>query len=177
MQTIGDCAFKDCTSLITPISNNVTSIGEEAFENTAIRILQINNLVQSIGDYAFKDCKDLMEVHFHKVVGNEPCTASFGTGVFEGCISLEFINFENASIQTIGTEMFKGCISLRYIALPNSLQTIGKGAFNGCNNLQSIEVPFVGGSVNGGSDQFFGYIFGEAGYGGYDPCYWVDLTS
>ena len=43
-----------------------------------------------------------------------------------------------------------------------------------------MSLPFVGENLypdDISKSHFFGYIFGEAGYGGYDPCYWVDLTS
>lgn len=62
--SIGDYAFKDCTTFTSiTIPNSVTSIGKGAFFRcTSLTDLTIPNSVTSIGKYAFEECINLTNI-------------------------------------------------------------------------------------------------------------------
>lgn len=57
--------FGGCSSLTDiVIPDEVTSIGNYAFQNTALTNLTLPDALTSIGDRAFESCSALTEVHF-----------------------------------------------------------------------------------------------------------------
>ena len=86
--SIGDNAFKDCTSLTeAEIPDTVTEIGNSAFEGCeSLTEIEIPENVETIGENAFKGCTALAVVTFK---GEEPPT--LGNGVFDGCDNLKNI--------------------------------------------------------------------------------------
>ena len=99
------------------IPNNVTSIGNYAFEGcNGLTSVTIPNSVTSIGDYAFKDCDCLTSV----TIPN--------------------------SVTSIGDYAFDFCSGLTSVTIPNSVTSIGHRAFAACSYLRSvyskIQFPF-----------------------------------
>jgi protein TonB len=119
------------------IPNSVTSIGNWAFEGTALYnnrtnwedgALYINNCLIAvdaslIGDYKIKENTRLI-----------------GGGAFYGSSSLKSITIPS-SVTSIGNWAFLNCNNLTSIIIPNSVTSIGKGAFYGCSSLTSINIP------------------------------------
>ena len=99
--SIGDSAFKDCTTLTSvTIPDSVTSIGKYAFHSCiSLEIVTIGGSVTSIGKYAFY-----------------------------GCSSLTSISIPD-SVTSIGDWAFNYCINLTSINIPNSVTSIDEGAF------------------------------------------------
>lgn len=160
--SIGDCAFKGCTSLTSiTIPTSVTTIGKNAFEGcTSLTIISIpspNNLT-TIDDYAFEGCTSLT----HISVPSLNSLISIGKHAFEGCISLTSINKLNCiryneyafagctglisltipnSVTSISSHVFEGCTGLTSLTIPNSVTGIGGYAFAGCMGLTSLTIP------------------------------------
>ena len=105
--SIGNSAFRDCTSLTSiTIPNSVTSIGNSAFSGCKnLTSITIPNMVTSIGNYAFKGCTGLTSV----TIGN--AVTSIGDSAFEKCIKISIIEIPK-SVTSIGAEAFVDCRSL-----------------------------------------------------------------
>lgn len=134
--SIGDEAFRDCTSLTSIIiPNSVTSIGGSAFYGcTSLTIINIPNSVTSIRYSAFKDCTSLTSITIPDSV------TSIGFSAFKGCTSLINIKLPN-KITSIGRYAFEDCTNLTSITIPNSVTSIGSYAFCDCKSLTSITIP------------------------------------
>ena len=131
--SIGNEAFDGCSTLTSiVIPNSVTSIGSDAFLGCfSLTSVTIPNSVTSIGYGAFRGCESLTNVTIPNSV------TSIGWDAFFGCSSLTAITIPN-SVTRIGDNAFKGCKSIRSIIIPNSVKELGKGCFEGCTNIEEI---------------------------------------
>ena len=101
------------TNIHVVIPDNVTSVGDHAFEGcSCLKSVQMPDSVTEIGEYAFKDCSSLTEVIF------------------------------SSKLTTIGQYAFTGCTDLKEVNLPVTLWDIGGGAFEGCKSLISVQIPY-----------------------------------
>ena len=111
MQTIGDYAFENCTSLTEiTIPSEVTTIEGNAFGGCM-------NL-QTV----FGGCMNLQTVIFAE--GSKLQT--IGDNAFENCTSLTEITIPS-EVTTIREDLFRGCENLQTIILPTGLKEIGYG--------------------------------------------------
>ena len=111
VQSIGDSAFRDCSSLTS---------------------FTLPSSLQSIGDSAFRDCSSLTSLTLPSSL------QSIGNSAFYGCKSLRSLTLPS-SLQSIGNSAFYGCKSLRPLTLPSSLQSIGYWAFR--DSLTTLYIP------------------------------------
>ncbi len=152
-------ALSGCSGLTSiTIPDSVTSIGREAFKNTAYyndpskwdssNVLYIGNHlieakntisgsytirtgVKTIADYAFYNCDGLTSV----ASGNN--VTSIGDWAFYECSGLTSITIPD-SVTSIGEHAFGGCDGLTSITIPDSVTSIGRYAFSGCTGLESV---------------------------------------
>jgi len=68
--------------------------------------------------------------------------------------------YNGLPVTTIVGSSFQNYTELIEITIPNSVTSIDSGVFQGCNNLTKITIPFVGKTLDGTTNTFFGYIFG-----------------
>ena len=89
--------------------------------------------VTSIGNEAFEDCSGLTSVTIPNSV------TSIGLSAFEGCSGLTSVTIPN-SVTSIRGYAFYGCSGLTSITIPNSVTSIGDYAFSRCSGLTSVIV-------------------------------------
>ncbi|HEY1786503.1 MAG TPA: leucine-rich repeat domain-containing protein [Verrucomicrobiae bacterium] len=125
-------AFPDGLGGNYTISNNVTSIGDYAFEyNNNLTGVTIPIGVTNIGIGAFYACSSLPGVRIPDNV------TSLGEIAFYGCTSLASVTIPD-TISNIGDFTFSYCFSLTNAMIANSVTNIGIEAFYSCSSLTSI---------------------------------------
>ena len=131
-ETIGFCAFTDCTNLISlGETANVTSIGTNAFYGCeSLTSLDLSNC-DTLENYIFDDCNSLKDIKLSKALTVIPDYQ------FKGCPKITNINISN--VTSIGREAFKNCSNITKVDLTN-VKTIGESAFEG-TGLKEINLP------------------------------------
>ena len=137
--SIGDSAFRSCTSLIgVTIPNSVTSIGWSAFGYcTSLTSVTIPDSVTSIGASAFYDT----------AYYNDESNWDKDVLYLSNCLIDTNDNFKLTTDYTIkdGTRIiadsvFGYCTSLTSVTIPDSVTSIGNSVFEDCTNLASITI-------------------------------------
>lgn len=111
----------------------ITSIGEQAFQNSLLTSITLPNSIMSIEKAAFKGCTSLTNVYFSNSINH------IGEEAFEGCDKLMNISLPN-NLVTIGINAFKNCYKLARAIIPNSVTTIGNSAFSGCKSIGNLTI-------------------------------------
>lgn len=132
--SIGESAFEGCSGLThIVIPSNVTSIGDYAFVGCSFTDVEVPSGVTSIGMGAFHSCRNLVEINIPNGV------TSIKEGTFVNCNSLASITIPS-SVTSIGLGAFQCCSSLTSISFPQGLTSLGEHCFYGCDKLASIYV-------------------------------------
>lgn len=130
--SIGNSAFENCSGLNSiTIPNTVTTIGSDAFRGcSGITEITIPNSVTSIGYSAFYDCQNLSSLTIQsKIIGSW----------FSGLSSIKNLTIGN-DVTTISDNAFQNCRGLNSVIIPNGVTSIGNSAFSGCSGLLSLTV-------------------------------------
>ena len=108
--SIGDSAFRDCSSLASiALPDGVTSIGDSAFRDCkSLASITLPEGLTLIDDYAFRNCSNLTSIVLPE------------------------------GLASIGGYAFRNCSSLTSIVMPDRLTSIGEYAFSDCNNLRMV---------------------------------------
>lgn len=159
--SIGDYAFASCTSLVSFVfeeGSSVTDIGEYLFaEDVALRAtsfpasvedtefvgvfdgcisLTEANIPESVtllGENAFRNCSSLTSVEIPSRV------VTIGPYAFYNCAVLEFENIKFEDLESLGAYAFAGCALLNGVKAEN-IADIGEFAFDGCAGLKELTV-------------------------------------
>ena len=141
------------------IENGVTSVGKNAFQNSATLSVDIPASVKTIGENAFNKCSNLVYVTgfdgvetigdsaFHgcaklNSIALPASVKSVGAGAFSSCQALTSVTFVPGSNQvTMGDNLFMQCWNLTSVTLPQSVDRISEGMFQVCSALYSLVVP------------------------------------
>ncbi len=172
--------FSHCNSLISiTIPESITSIGIDVFLGCS-RLVEIYNLssidmIEGTGNSAkiihtsleeesilitkddylfFKDNENRYYLFYY-----------YGTAT-----DLVLPNEIEGNHYEIYVGAFSGFSNIKSITIPDSVTSIGYNAFYQCNSLESITLPFVGGSLNGTANPYFGYIFGAKSPSDHENC-------
>lgn len=119
------------------ISNGVTSIGDNTFNNsfTEVTTLTIPNTVTSIGDSSF----DYVGANAQGIPSLIPSSVTtIGVEAFIGCRLL--VSEDLSNITSIGVNAFSYCTNLTAVTLSNNLTIINEGVFK-YSSLISISIP------------------------------------
>ncbi len=134
--TIGDEAFKSCTTLTEiKIPSTVRYIGKLAFYGcNKLTKITLPETVESIDTAAFRECVALEEIVLSKNVKVLPAQ------LFWGCTALKTIDLHEG-LTTIGEATFWDCDAITSVVIPVTVTEIGNTAFYGCDLLASVTVP------------------------------------
>ncbi|WP_139651343.1 leucine-rich repeat protein [Raoultibacter phocaeensis] len=154
LQSIGNNAFKGCASLggtltISRANGKLSvadglTIGDAAFERTAIKELNLPYGTASVGAWAFKDCASLTTANISSGV------TELKDEVFYGCVKLKSVVGMD-KISSIGNSAFYGCSALPSIDISDKVTILGNAAFSDCTSLATVNgaenVTTIGGST------------------------------
>lgn len=146
LNVIEASAFENCKSLVTFLTSTfsgVTTLGDYAFKGcSSLKQPSLAASVTSIGKGCFMDCSNLLYVSFYGAVKEYPedCFRNCPKLIRTGGTALAF-----SSLQKVGDNAYEGCTSLTsstswYLGRYSNLREIGNNAFNGCKNLAASEL-------------------------------------
>ena len=139
--------LKDTTLTKIIIPDNVTAIGERAFDFCdSLTSVEIPNSVTSIGDWAFNSCYSLTSITvdinntaYKSIDGN--LYSKDGKTLIQYAIGKTATSFTIPdSVTSIGAEAFYDCNSLTSVVIGDSVTSIGERAFAYCNSLTSVVI-------------------------------------
>lgn len=134
--TITKYVESDTVVVIPSKINGVTveTIGNTAFQNSAVTSVTIPDSVTAIYSGAFANCSQLTNISI-------PNSVTFiGFSTFEHCTSLKSITLPS-SLSSISEALFFGCSQLTTIHIPVSVTSIGNNAFADCPSLMTVTYP------------------------------------
>ena len=131
IETASKTLIRGFKNSIIPTDGSVTSIGDLAFNESAISNVVIPDSVTSIGREAFVYCGNLTSVVISENV------SEIGQLAFQGCSSLKSVVIPD-KVSTIYECAFAGCSSLTNVTIGSGLTRMEWGVFDGCGNLTSV---------------------------------------
>lgn len=134
--TITKYVESDTVVVIPSKINGITveTIGNTAFQNSAVTSVTIPDSVTAIYSGAFANCSQLTNISI-------PNSVTFiGFSTFEHCTSLKSITLPS-SLSSISEALFFGCSQLTTIHIPVSVTSIGNNAFADCPSLMTVTYP------------------------------------
>ena len=149
--SIGSYEFSGCSNLTSiTLNNNITSIGDYAFENSGLTSITVPSTVTSIGENAFESCSNLTNITAPVGISYsswpssvETFTINGGTSInnyeFSGCSNLTSITLNN-NITSIGDHAFESS-GLTSITIPTTVQSVGSSVFDYCNSDLVVSAP------------------------------------
>lgn len=136
IKTIGNSAFEDCTALTSfNISQNITSIGNDAFDNTRIKDAVLPSGLTTLGTSAFANNTSLSSLTI--TPGCKITVIPEDCFTLTGLKTVDLTNITGAN-STIGVDAFSGIKTLTSVTLPANLVSIGESAFGSCSALTAI---------------------------------------
>ena len=131
--TITKYVESDTVVVIPSKINGITveTIGNTAFQNSAVTSVTIPDSVTAIYSGAFANCSQLTNISIPNSV------TYIGFSAFEHCTSLKSITLPS-SLSSISEALFFGCSQLTTIHIPVSVTSIGSYAFDGCPSSMTV---------------------------------------
>lgn len=118
----------------------ITAIEDDAFSGTNIVELTIHENVTYIGESAFENCASLKTVKWEKA-NNE---VTVGNYAFSNCVNLEKMDIPE-NVKTLGNRCFNYCKRLTEITIPSTVTHLGMSIFQNTGlkilnlNAQALE--------------------------------------
>lgn len=130
LKEVGTGAFNRCQLTETLDLSSLTKIGADAFGNTNVKKVILNNNLEKLEYGVFQGCTSLEEINFpSKLISIGECCFR-DTGIYEAVF--------NEGLKEIGALAFDSCNELYILELPESIEKIGNFAFE--NTLLEIVV-------------------------------------
>ncbi len=134
--SVGKGAFENCSALATVnFGENVKSIGERAFANTALTSVTLPAGLESIGAGAFDGTAVFSAAGGITVSNSAVIKGNTLLNYFGNASSLDLSVF---GVTTIAPYAFANNTSLQSVSIPANITEIGEGAFSGCKNLTAV---------------------------------------
>ena len=144
---LNDSVFENCESLATftngtetfVIDENITTIKNYAFKNTAFTYVKVPVTVSTTGTETFAYNNHLLSVDVD--------TIYLGTYMFTECHNLEKANLNNPALEVITDGTFMECHSLTKLnsdtvfSINSTVKTIEEYAFYGLRSLTDLNLP------------------------------------
>ena len=109
-------------------------IGNDAFKNSKVTSVKMQDGIKYIGDSAFRFCYHLSEIKLPStLIGIENMA-------FDGCGSIEYLELPD-SLEYFGDFSFDRCYKLKSIKIPDRVKTIPSCAFASCDSLEEVVLP------------------------------------
>lgn len=118
----------------------VTSLKNNAFNNSPIKSVVLPDGIKAIPDNTFMGCSLLTEITIPDTV------TEIGERAFIDCSELAEIEIPS-SLVSLGEYAFDGCTKLAKIEIPSGVTSLGKSTFYKCESLTEITLPVACKSV------------------------------
>lgn len=176
---IGTHCFNEEKFNITTIELPPTTIyiGDKAYYNSNIQIINIPDSVQEIGDASFSACTRMKSFFISgtasqlKKIGNDAfsrCSSltifnlpnsvrEIGNSAFYSCYMMKEFNVDRnmSQLKKIGNNTFELCMGIPIFNLPHSVQEVGTKSFAQCNRLKKFIIDIDNSKLkNIGSNAF-----------------------
>ncbi len=129
--TFYGCSYLKEVTGIPEFITSMTSTFEGCSELTKVEFAE-GAYVETM-KATFYECKKLENIYI-PAVGS--MTVSAGKGVFENCIKLQNVTFDECGY--IGEDAFRGCTVLKNFVMPDTVSGMDANAFYGCTSLESV---------------------------------------
>ena len=130
--SIGDWAFRDCSSLTAVHISDIAAWCEISFARSVTGGFSSNPLYYA--HHLYLGEKEITDI----VIPNS--VTSIGDGAFYGCSGLTSVTIPN-SVTSIGSIAFSECSGLTTVTIGISVTSIGDWAFENCSSLKTVKVP------------------------------------
>ena len=162
---LGNYAFNNFVSLTTIDTNKVESIGEYAFEGcTNLKSGLTFGSVESIGDHAFSNVA-IVELTLPGTL------TSIGKYAFESSKITSLVL--PASLETVSEGAFANCVYLKKVTVKNSAVEIAAFAFDGCTALNTFGPE----GTSEGAAVFTGYTVSDMAFSRVDKDNFTSITG
>ena len=131
LEELPDECFKGCSQLDITLHKNIKKIGTRTFE----RCYNLSTFPQNViffGEDCFKNCRNLTTA----IINNQ--TKELPSGMFDGCIKLKEIIYENDKKLKIGKRCFRNCKTIT--AIPDFVANFNDRAFENCIGITYIDI-------------------------------------
>lgn len=133
--SVFDWAFRSCQFSKITLTNDVTSIGSNAFFNCPwLESFIIPEGITSIEPFTFDGCYNLKSI----IIPNS--VETIGASAFRSCGDLQNLVIPEG-VKTIDYKAFEFCDGITNIVLPNSLIELSEYAFDGCDSIENVSAP------------------------------------
>lgn len=109
------------------------TIGESAFRDTALRLVELPDTVNSVGNACFQN-SGVIRAKISKNLKEIP------RGMFYQCASLKDLTIPKG-VEIIGIDSFYGCNGVTVLDLPLSVTSLGDSAFAHMEGLTTVYLP------------------------------------
>ena len=133
---ISSSVFKNTASLESiTLPSTVTAIGEYAFQNSAIKSVNLNQLadLERIGAHAFENCDNIERA----VVGSN--VVYLGDYAFNDCNKLSSVSL-TFGLEYMGALAFGCCDLLTDGYIPSTVVSIGGNPYAGCSKISTLRI-------------------------------------
>ncbi len=160
VESIGDHAFDGSAVTSVTIPSGVKSLGAYVFANSSLRtvIFDAGCQLTAIPEYAFYGSK-------LSAVTVPASVKSIGAYAFADTLITSVGYTEDSKLLEIGNGAFASCVYLESVTLPDCVRTMGELVFSGCISLTEAHMPSVsklGAYTFYGCDKLVSVSFGDA---------------